>query len=329
MAIVRFAQLLTRSDSLRSLSVRPPIWLLPHPFITLSINAKQAKELTTGNNLKRKGNIDMTNKDQNQKQAPESSTGNVGKGDNINNQGGDWYVNASVEQRLALIAQSAAKRGWEVIKNAIRKDGYVGFFKVDGRYFEIHESGFLIFDIDVRGFNPVTVEKIVDAIEAKIIEVSTPKQYDVYLTRDTSEEITVRVMAFTPAHALEVAKDEAVNNDTLEWSQTDWTGDVRSHTVNLVDIAQHGQESSSEVFNAGNEPETNIDIVTSIMEFSNYGALSQFFVLDAIRKFAKRVIESTPEELEAMKDGFITPQAWQGVAKEIDAKLDAFYKTKK
>lgn len=273
----------------------------------------------------------MTNnhQDQDQEQAPESTTGNLGKGNNMASQGDDWYVNSSVKQRLALIAKTALKRDWKVITNAIRKDGYVGFFKEDGRYFEIYESGFLIFDIDVRGFNPDTVENIMDEIEAKIKDVSTTKPYDVYMTRETSEEITVRVMAFTPAHAQEVAKDEGENNDSLDWALTDYVGDVRAHTVNLVDIAAHGQETSSEVFNASNEPETNIEFVTSLMEFSNYGALSQFFVLDALRKFSQRVIDATPEELDAMKDGFITGQAWLGVAKEIDAKLDAYYNIKK
>jgi len=65
---------------------------------------------------------------------------------------------------------------------------------------------------------------------------------------------------------------------------------------------------------------TNVQIVKGIMENSQYGALSQLFVMDALHKFSKSVSESS--EKDYPKNGFISAQAWIGVAKEINDKLN-------
>lgn len=68
--------------------------------------------------------------------------------------------------------------------------------------------------------------------------------------------------------------------------------------------------------------QTNVEAVTALMEFSRYGALAQMFVIDALSKHAKAVAEAAPEALASMEGGFISPEAWQGVAREIMEKLD-------
>lgn len=67
---------------------------------------------------------------------------------------------------------------------------------------------------------------------------------------------------------------------------------------------------------------SNIKFVTNIMEHSNYGALSQMFVLDAIDKLSKQISKLDPNELDW---DFINPHAWVGVANEIRTKLHAHY----
>lgn len=68
---------------------------------------------------------------------------------------------------------------------------------------------------------------------------------------------------------------------------------------------------------------SNVEIITDLMEFSNFGALAQVFVMDALSKQAHHVVNATPEELAEMGGGIIPPDVWQGVAKEISEKLEA------
>lgn len=72
---------------------------------------------------------------------------------------------------------------------------------------------------------------------------------------------------------------------------------------------------------------TNVEVVTSIMEFSDFGALAQVFVMDALHKQARATADAPPEsfEGEAWAHSFMTPEAWQGVAREIAGKLDAHF----
>jgi len=69
---------------------------------------------------------------------------------------------------------------------------------------------------------------------------------------------------------------------------------------------------------------TNVQIVKEIMEHSNYGALSQSFVIQAITKYADACAAAKPEDFGA--PGLINYEAWIGVAKEIKDKLDTHYK---
>jgi hypothetical protein len=56
------------------------------------------------------------------------------------------------------------------------------------------------------------------------------------------------------------------------------------------------------------------------MNHSQYGALAQLFVLDALDKWSQKVAASTPAELDT---ALISGHAWHGVAKEIQQKINA------
>lgn len=65
----------------------------------------------------------------------------------------------------------------------------------------------------------------------------------------------------------------------------------------------------------------NVQLVKDIMTHSEFGSLSQAFVMDAIAQHAERVSKLSPKDFS--KNSFIHPPAWIGVAKEIKGKLDA------
>lgn len=70
-----------------------------------------------------------------------------------------------------------------------------------------------------------------------------------------------------------------------------------------------------------NQQLTNVEKITQIMEYSEFGALAQIFVMDAVSKFANLVANTPIEELESMRNGLISPEGWRGVATEIAEKL--------
>jgi hypothetical protein len=70
------------------------------------------------------------------------------------------------------------------------------------------------------------------------------------------------------------------------------------------------------------EQKTNVETVTELMEFSNFGPLAQVFVIDALCKMSEAVAESKVEDYP--DTGFIHPEAWIGVAKEIREKLKKY-----
>lgn len=67
-------------------------------------------------------------------------------------------------------------------------------------------------------------------------------------------------------------------------------------------------------------PMTNIEKVTHIMNFSNYGALAQCFVMDALHKWSDLVRKANPNDIS---NGLISGEAWIGVANEIYERLNA------
>lgn len=68
------------------------------------------------------------------------------------------------------------------------------------------------------------------------------------------------------------------------------------------------------------KPKTNVQFVKDIMEFSRYGALAQVFVIDALDKWSKKISEVDPAQVDS---AMVNGEAWVGVAKEIQEKLNA------
>jgi len=68
--------------------------------------------------------------------------------------------------------------------------------------------------------------------------------------------------------------------------------------------------------------ETNIQMLTRLMTFSQHGALMQMFIIDALTKHSERVAKASPDDF---KGGLVHPEAWIGVAKELKKELDAHF----
>jgi hypothetical protein len=73
------------------------------------------------------------------------------------------------------------------------------------------------------------------------------------------------------------------------------------------------------------EKMTNQEFLKSIMNSSNFGALSELFVIDALIKHSEAVSKADPS---TAGNGFIPGSAWVGVAKEISQKLSTKYGVK-
>lgn len=67
---------------------------------------------------------------------------------------------------------------------------------------------------------------------------------------------------------------------------------------------------------------TNIDFIRDGMNYSDFGALAQVFLLQALTEYSKTVANASVEELDSP---MISGKAWQGVAKEWQRKLEEFY----
>jgi hypothetical protein len=70
---------------------------------------------------------------------------------------------------------------------------------------------------------------------------------------------------------------------------------------------------------------TNLECLTNIMTFSRYGALAQAFVMDALSRHAASIAAMPPDELQQKLNPMVSAQAWQGVASEINKKLEAHF----
>ena len=73
---------------------------------------------------------------------------------------------------------------------------------------------------------------------------------------------------------------------------------------------------------------TNVEAVKHLMEFSQFGALAQIFVIDALTKQAEAVAAMSDEDVAKHQEAspMVNMTAWRGVAKEIAAKLQQHLK---
>jgi hypothetical protein len=71
---------------------------------------------------------------------------------------------------------------------------------------------------------------------------------------------------------------------------------------------------------------TNEEFVSKLMSFSAYGALTQAFVIEAIRYYSEKV-SSTPEPQDD-KEAVINPVIWHKIAVDINKALEEQYGNK-
>jgi len=71
-----------------------------------------------------------------------------------------------------------------------------------------------------------------------------------------------------------------------------------------------------------NDRKTNIEFITDLMDFSNFGPLAQMFVIQALTVYSAKVAQADPDKMD---NALVSGAAWVGVAKEIKAKLDSHY----
>lgn len=168
----------------------------------------------------------MANQNQNpEKQAPESNKANA-----------DWYAGSSENQRIELLKHAGWLRGWKLVSpQKIEFLGHVACFESSGfRYLEVFQDGVLAFDSDWRGFSPADIADRLSVIEDRIKERLPLQEYEVSLSRDTSEQITIKVKAYSVDEARDIGLGEAQSNHDLEWGQTDYIGNVQADLVSLV-----------------------------------------------------------------------------------------------
>ena len=71
------------------------------------------------------------------------------------------------------------------------------------------------------------------------------------------------------------------------------------------------------------QTQTNVEFVTELMQFSQYGALAQLFVIDALIKHSAAV--AAADNPQAFSNGLIHGPTWVDCAKDIKRQLDAHY----
>lgn len=165
----------------------------------------------------------------NQNQTPQEQAQESNKPD------GDWYAESSTLQRIELLKHAGWLRGWKLVSGEeIEYLGHVASFEAIGfRYLEVFKDGVKVFDADFSGVCPVDIAGRLAIIERRIKERMPIQEYEVSLSRDTAEQITIKVSARTEAEARDIAMGEAESNHDLDWNQTDYIGDVQADSVQL------------------------------------------------------------------------------------------------
>jgi hypothetical protein len=72
-----------------------------------------------------------------------------------------------------------------------------------------------------------------------------------------------------------------------------------------------------------NKPTNNVEMLTQFMEHGS--PLNQIFVIDAVTKLAKLVVDNEEETLKHMEGGFVNGPAWVKCAKDFLKQSEEFY----
>lgn len=78
-------------------------------------------------------------------------------------------------------------------------------------------------------------------------------------------------------------------------------------------------DDSEEVGDKPGQPETNVQLIERLMNFSRHGALMQAFVLEALGRYAKACAAADPREFDTP---LLNGAAWHGCAVEASEALD-------
>ena len=71
------------------------------------------------------------------------------------------------------------------------------------------------------------------------------------------------------------------------------------------------------------QPDSNIEMLVDYMEWGS--PMNQMFVIDAVSKQAKLVVDNEEQVLKDMEDGFIYGPSWVRAAKDFIEASDKFY----
>lgn len=71
---------------------------------------------------------------------------------------------------------------------------------------------------------------------------------------------------------------------------------------------------------------SNVEFVTDLMEYSQYGGVSQVFIIEAIRYYSELIISRG--EPKDDPEAFINPTLWYKVAKDINQQVVDKYERK-
>lgn len=69
--------------------------------------------------------------------------------------------------------------------------------------------------------------------------------------------------------------------------------------------------------------ETNEDLFRDLMTYSPYGGLAQAFMKIALEKYCEMVLADKSDD---WNDSLISKEAWQCIAKDIQERMNKFYK---
>lgn len=69
---------------------------------------------------------------------------------------------------------------------------------------------------------------------------------------------------------------------------------------------------------------TNVQFVKHLMESSQYGVLTQAFVIEAVAKYAEAVIKEHTNK-KTLDTNLIHNKAWLGIANEVQKKINKQY----
>jgi hypothetical protein len=113
---------------------------------------------------------------------------------------------------------------------------------------------------------------------------------------------------------------EDIGEIAFYWGHYDMTLDQVHAAIAEAEARASNQvpRPSAATRTAAKRPMTNIEKVAHIMTYSNYGTLSQMFVMEALHKWSDIISRASAKDVDS---GFINPEAWIGVAKEIRERL--------